>query len=479
MLESNPEWNEMHEPAGDTGIGFGAYLNLADHSAQAGRKTEAMMLYLTAYETAAQSQIGKLADDHPAVEGLHRAWNLACEVDDRSIAEAVFGRLQGHLSPAEVREYSSRLQELAVRKLKQLGLDAPQLDAPGSAVSGSVKESLMEKLAGLGFDVGNADAALLPEIPSEEDDSDRDRLTYDDLVGFETAVMEMRQRGYGLSGDSAFTDFIEKLNRRHGIDGLPSFETLLFRAPSREDAARMMFATAGELDEPVIRIRMDTNSQGAAVLCIMASPQIRNKFGFVFAESGERGIVILEDVDMWGLPLDDTDENGAATQPHLSRGAQKAIALIRAAVDNPNVVVMASASTRGHLEDYMIDLLSPLSPIDIKMPTYAERARLWTALVREHESLARLDVVKLVQASANMSRFEIAMCTRDAIEQAYRESILKREYVRVTEQNIYEKLAACQPLESREYQLLEDALVADFARNLDQLDTYDGEGMDR
>ena len=113
------------------------------------------------------------------------------------------------------------------------------------------------------------------------------------------------------------------------------------------------------------------------------------------------------------------------------------------------------------------------------MPTYAERARLWTALVREHESLARLDVVKLVQASANMSRFEIAMCTRDAIEQAYRESILKREYVRVTEQNIYEKLAACQPLESREYQLLEDALVADFARDLDQLDTYDGEGMDR
>lgn len=477
MLESNPEWNEMHEPAGDTSIGYGAYLNLADHSAQSGRKAEAMMLYLTAYETAAQVQIGKLPDDHPAVEGLHRAWNLACETDDRSIAEAVFGRLQGHLSPAESREYATRLQDLSAQKLKQFGLGAPQMAVSGSEVSGSIKESIMEKLAGLGLDAGNGDAALLPEIPSEEDDADRDRLTYDDLVGFETAVMDMRQRGYGLSGDAAFADFIASLNRRHGIDGLPSFETLLFRAPSREDAARMMFATAGELDQPVIRIRMDTNSNGAAVLCIMASPQIRNKFGFVFAESGERGIVILEDVDMWGLPVDDTDENGAANQPHLSRGAQKAIALIRASVDNPNVVVMASASTQGRLEDYMVDLLSPLSPIDIQMPTYAERTRLWTALVREHESLARLDVVKLVQVSANMSRFDIAMCTRDAIEQAYRESILKREYVRVTEQNIYEKLAACQPLDSPEYQLLEDALVADFARDLDQLDDGYGKGM--
>lgn len=479
MLESNPEWNEMHEPAGDTGVGYGAYLNLADHSAQSGRKTEAMMLYLTAYETAAQAQIGKLPDDHPAVEGLHRAWSIACEVEDRSIAEAVFGRLQDHLSPAESREFASRLQEFAVRKLKQLGLDAPQMAISGTDASASVKESLMEKLAGLGIDTGNGDTALLPEIPSDEDVVDDDRLTYDDLVGFETAVMDMRQRGYGLSGDAAFTDFVRSLNRRHGIDGLPSFETLLFRAPSREDAARMMLATAGELNEPVIRIRMDTNSNGAAVLCIMASPQIRNKFGFVFAESGERGVVILEDVDMWGLPLDDTDEGGAATQPRLSRGAQKAIALIRAAVDNPNVVVMASASTMGHLEGYMVDLLSPLSPIDINMPTYAERTRLWTALVREHESLARLDVVKLVQVSANMSRFDIAMCTRDAIEQAYRESILKREYVRVTEQNIYEKLAACQPLDSPEYRLLEDALVADFARDLDQLDTYDGKGMDR
>ena len=477
MLESNPEWNEMHKPAGDTGIGFGAYLNLADHTAQSGRKTEAMMLYLTAYETASQAQIGKLPDNHPAVEGLHRAWSIACELEDRTIAEAVFGRLQEHMSPAESREYAGRLQELAIRKLKQLGLDAREMPMPDNDISRTVRDSIMEKLGGLGVDSADGDSALLPEIPSDENNGEDDRLTFDDLVGFETAVMEMRRLGYGLSGDAEFNGFIERLNRHHGIDGLPSFETLLFRAPSREDAARMMFATAGELNEPVIRIRMDTNSQGSSVLCIMASPQIRNRFGFVFSESGERGIVILEDVDTWGLPLDDADENGAPTQPHLSRGAQKAIALIRASVDNPNVVVMASASTRGRLEDYMIDLLSPLSPIDINMPTYAERTRLWTALVREHESLARLDVVKLVQVSANMSRFDIAMCARDAIEQAYRESILKREYIRVTEQNIYEKLATCQPLESREYQLLEDALVADFAHDLDQLDAYGGKGL--
>lgn len=477
MLESNPERNDVFGSAGSAGIGYPTYLNLARHMAQTDRRAEALMLYLTAYETAAQAAEGELDDHHPAVEGLRRAWDLACELEDRNMAEAVHHRLMPHLTPTEAHECAMRLQDFALNKLKDLGLSVDSPAAPSDRSSGTLDE-MLEKLADLGGEgLDASDGASVERVSHAADEEGFDeQLTYRDLVGFETAVADMRARGYGLAQDEKFTAFVNDLNRRHGIDGLPSFNTLLFRSPAREDAARLMFATAGELDQPTVRIRMDTNGHGSSVLCIMASPELRNRFGFAFADTGEQVTLILEDVDRWGLPFEEGEDGESGTFSHLSRGAQKAIALIRASVDNPNITVLATASSDNRIEGYMWDLLTPVEPVDIALPTYAERTRLWTALVREHESLARLDVVKLVQYSANLSRFDIAMATREAIEQAYRDSILKRAYVRVSEDNLYDKLAACQPLESREYQMLEDAIVAGFARDLNDLDTYEGQG---
>ena len=44
---------------------------------------------------------------------------------------------------------------------------------------------------------------------------------------------------------------------------------------------------------------------------------------------------------------------------------------------------------------------------------------------------------------------------------------MQRRYVPVTIDNLFEKLAAYQPLESTEYRALEDAVVEDFRRGLD------------
>lgn len=476
MLGSNPERNGLPDSADNAGIGYPTYLNLARHTAQSGRGAEAMMLYLTAYETAAQAAGGTLDDHHPAVDGLRRAWDLACELEDRNMAEAVHRRLVPHLTPSESREYSMRLHDFALSKLKDLGLslDSSLSDGLGEGIG---LQDMLEQLSEL--DAGETEASDGKELQrstASGADAHRDRLTYDDLVGFETAVADMRARGYGLADDERFTAFVSELNRRHGIDGLPAFNTLLFRAPAREDASRLMFATAGELNQPTIRVRMESNEQGASVLCIMASPELRNRFGLLFSEMGEPVTLILEDVDQWGLPFEEAEDGQGGMFDHLSRGAQRAIALIRASIEHPQITVLASASSGQHMEDYMWDLLSPIEPVDIALPTYAERARLWTALVQEHESLARLDVVKLVQYSTNLSRFDIAMATREAIEQAYRDSILKRTYVRVSEDNLYDKLAACQPLDSREYHMLEDAIVAGFARDLDRFDEYGEQG---
>lgn len=473
MRESNPERNETPESPDETGIGYATYLNLARHRTKEDRKPEALMLYLTAYETALENDGPVLPDSHPVIEGLRHAWDLACDLEDSALAEAVRHRLVPHLTPTESRACTDRLQQFALNKLKEMGIDVDEGMGSVDLDSAGMREALDTMLRGVGGEASGA--SILSDQPSAADE-DYHRLTFDSLVGFETAVMDMRQRGFGLKDDEGFKDFIDSLNRRHGIDGLPSFDTLLFQAPAREDASRLMFATAGEIGQPTIHIRMDTNEQGSSVLCVMASPEVRDKLAYFFTNSNIHGVLILEDVDLWGLPIEDYDAGDGLSYSRLSRGAQKAIALIRASIDNPNITVLASASKGCRIEDYMVDMLAPLTPIEIDMPTYAERTRLWTAIVRQHESLARLDVVKLVLMSAHLSRFDITLCAREAIEQAYRESIAKREYVRVTEDNIYEKLASCQPLESHEYKMLEEEIVKGFARDLDRLDTYGPKG---
>ena len=59
---------------------------------------------------------------------------------------------------------------------------------------------------------------------------------------------------------------------------------------------------------------------------------------------------------------------------------------------------------------------------------------------------------------------------REAIEEAYKASLVARRYVPVTADNLFDKLAAYQPLDSDEYRALEDAVVRDFRRDLDHLD---------
>ena len=57
----------------------------------------------------------------------------------------------------------------------------------------------------------------------------------------------------------------------------------------------------------------------------------------------------------------------------------------------------------------------------------------------------------------------------EQLEEAYKLGLLQRTYVPVSPQNIFEKLAACQPLDSDEYRAIEEALVSSFREDLDDL----------
>ena len=95
---------------------------------------------------------------------------------------------------------------------------------------------------------------------------------------------------------------------------------------------------------------------------------------------------------------------------------------------------------------------------------------MWMEIAREHPSLRGVNRSDLVRFSAGMPRFDMYMAAREAIEEAYKDGLVLRRYVPVTRENLFEKLAAYQPLDSEEYLALEEAVVRDFRADLDHID---------
>lgn len=294
-----------------------------------------------------------------------------------------------------------------------------------------------------------------------------DNITYSDIAGYERTVATMRDFGIGMQDDADFQNLVTMLNRRHGLDRMPAADSFLFRSPAREDAHRFMTATLGELGLPAIRMHMEENLQGAPVLCVMAQADNHPRLNAARNAFEGPGVLMLEDLDLWESPVSESDEDlGGYLYATLSRGAREAINLIRSAVENPDVFVLASSSDARGVDGFFYDLLEPLTVVDIDYPDDAERRDIWQRVQDDHPSIRRLDTDTLVTLSAGMPRYDIYMAVREAIEDAYKQSLIQRDYVPVTTDNLYEKLAAYQPLDSDEYRALEDAVVREFGRGL-------------
>ena len=127
------------------------------------------------------------------------------------------------------------------------------------------------------------------------------------------------------------------------------------------------------------------------------------------------GVLLLEDLDLWASPLLDAEDDSAFLLPSLSRAAREAINLIRSAVDNPEVYVLASSSDATEIDSFFYDLLEPLTLIDIDYPDDAERREIWLELLRDHPSFKGLNVYDLVKFTAGMPRYDIYMAAREAV----------------------------------------------------------------
>ncbi len=500
------------------------YLRRAAQASASGDAVLGMHLYLAAFE---QGTRGAYAPDDEAVDGLRQAWSLACKLKERSLAEYIFEKLEPFLTPAEVSICAEQLQRLALDKLEEfgltredledmtdmisqdfLGIEAPRLmkvehvTLPGALgvglaqpnkaktainaiteVAATKSETAAEDAtaAETTLDASDHKTAMARTAQTEVesgDDADAhavvaslERITYADIVGYRDTVALMRDFGVGMQNDLQFQDLVSLLNTRHGLDSMPAADAILFRSPAREDANRFMVATLGELGMPAIRMRMEENLQGMPVLCVMAQADNQPKLNTARNAFDGPGVLLLEDLDLWVSPYADPSEDmGGFVITSLSRGAREAISLIRSAAESPDVFVLASASEEGEIDPFFYDLLEPLSIVDIDYPTPAERADIWMEIAREHPSLRSICRADLVKYSDGMPRYDMYMAAREAVEEAYKAGLTNRRYVAVTKDNLFEKLAAYQPLDSAQYRALEDAVVVDFRRELEHLD---------
>lgn len=360
-------------------------------------------------------------------------------------------------APAASAEASSDATEEPVESASTSEPPADPAEADGSAA-----------LVTLDAQPDDAAGKMAAEADESAVISSLENITYKDLAGFDRTIKTMRDFGIGMQDDPEFQGLVTLLNYRHGLERMPAADSFLFRSPAREDAHRFMTATLGEIGLPAIRMHMEENLQGAPVLCVMAQADNHPRLNSARNAFEGPGVLMLEDLDLWEAPVVDADDDlGGFVYATLSRGAREAINLIRSAVENPDVFVIASASDGRAIDGFFYDLLEPLTVVDIDYPDEDERRAIWLDILHDHPSMRGINLDDLVEFSAGMPRYDLYMAAREAIEDAYKTSLMHRNYVPVTTDNLFEKLAAYQPLDSKEYHALENAVVREFSRGLD------------
>ncbi len=378
---------------------------------------------------------------------------------------------------APVAELEEEEFESPEAEAKAKGLDEPEGPTSPDQDIEAIKEAL-EPLELPAFPLPKLKGAKIAHIDLTDHKKKKKKkaepsFDYSTIRGFSGAIEKMGQLGVGRMRDPQFKEFVKMLNSRHGVSRMPQLGTLVFSSPAREDANYFMVATVGEMGIPAVRMRMDHNMQGQAVLCVMASPDAvmnqggLNRFGF----DGPAAL-ILEDLDLWDLPWFDMGGTDVPDllQMQISRGAREAMAFIQSALENPEVTVLVSASNLDALDALFGPMLGLYRVVELDYPTDAERKEIWRHAQSEHPSMRGLDVLQMVPFSKGMSRFELYAVITESVEEAYRRSIAKDCFCAVRSDDVLMRLANFHDLDSKEYEAIEKAVMDRFHRSMDHID---------
>ena len=368
------------------------------------------------------------------------------------------------LNPAALTSSSSEERNGGVHNEDNAGVDKGALEIESAVIpSDSPLAAAFAQLTNLATGAASKETQEAPQ----------QQFNYRNLVGFDKAIASMAKLGVGRAKDPEFAQFLEMLNFRHGMPGMPGLGTLIFRSPAREDANCFMVATVGELGLPAVRMRLDRNVMGQVVLCVMASPNFKARLSGV-SRSGfdSPTVVVLEDLDLWDLPFFDGsfDDVQSLLTIQLSRGAREALALVQAALTSSEATVLISASEPSEIDPFFWDLIGDHRFVDIDLPDEDERRKIWLSEQSQHPSMRGLNRGQLVDFSRGLSRFEIYAISNESVEEAYRESVAQNTFCAVETDKVLMRLSNFQPLESEEYKRMEDLAVDHFRKELANID---------
>lgn len=368
------------------------------------------------------------------------------------------------LNPAALTSSSSEERNGGVHNEDNAGVDKGTLEIESAVIpSDSPLAAAFAQLTNLATGAASKETQEAPQ----------QQFNYRNLVGFDKAIASVAKLGVGRAKDPEFAQFLEMLNFRHGMPGMPGLGTLIFRSPAREDANCFMVATVGELGLPAVRMRLDRNAMGQVVLCVMASPNFKARLSGV-SRSGfdSPTVVVLEDLDLWDLPFFDGsfDDVQSLLTIQLSRGAREALALVQAALTSPEATVLISASEPSEIDPFFWDLIGDHRFVDIDLPDEDERRKIWLSEQSQHPSMRGLNRGQLVDFSRGLSRFEIYAISNESVEEAYRESVAQNTFCAVETDKVLMRLSNFQPLESEEYKRMEDLAVDHFRKELANID---------
>ena len=367
-----------------------------------------------------------------------------------------------------------RDERSAAADATQVG-DSESADAAGSSIADGRVDAIgaAETMANASASTGSAKASAKKPASAARDAGRKrpKKEKYADLVGFDDAIADMRTLGIGMGDSEDFKSFVAHLNEMYGVDRMPALDALILRADVHEDANKFLEATVNEIGLPVVRMAVRENLQGVPVLVVSSEGiDLRGRQNLMRMGFTQPLTLVLENIDLWPMAGADDDREDSFAPYTGGQGPREAGNIIRSAVENPDTYVLASAAKLNDIDASFFDLLAPASIVDIALPNDDERARIWQKILVENPSLDGIAHTDLVRLSSGMSRFDIEQAAREATEGAYRRSMSLRTYVPVSEQNIFEKLANYQPLDSSEYRDLEQKVLDDFRRDISNLD---------
>ena len=511
------------------GFGISRVSYLLDSAAlaeQGGNSRLAIHLYCAAFEASQESDSGV---DERALDGLRQAWILACEQGDRPTAETIFNDLAPYNSDEQTRAALSELQDMATRQLglsreemedmalafveeiRDAGIDVKAL----AKQFGSSRNPLFEPLQfdNLGASLGDAQeqSARASQAPGETleipglSGTDGERksveilpeLRYVDLVGFERVKDRMRAFGIVDPHDVEMNDFLQQAESFHGFSGPVLTQNFLFMGESREDSGIFAQATANEIGWPTITMIVDVNELGDGTIRVIA-PVKRSFFGPPrLNDLPNPCILIIQNIDIlqdlfW--KEEQTINSGQGPQcPLKSEGHHKSSGLSKGAgkhnchqhtlqnevlsylgmlVARGGVFVMATslASTAERpvvLGEQFENVLGKPAEILVDTPNTTERQQVLAAFSDEHPSFHDLDMASLACLSEGMSRYELILSCRQAVEAAYSESLKHQRHQMVNLEDVLTQFIHYLAQDSVTYRLVEDYLVALFAANLE------------